>query len=162
MPHQVLRNCQTFIRFHVDADAALVAIEIAEEPGGETVQPSCAIPVWRRFDPDHIGAQIGKHNAAGRSHHGMAELKVTSESGSMATVRPVPPRVAPACGQGKLPAPHLAYHPDEFVPDPATARACTSSVPRWCRASRSPGSRPPAPCSRAAPAPFRETRHRPP
>ena len=73
--HQVLRHRQPLGRLHVDADAALVAVEIGEEPGGEAVQPAGAIAVRRGLDADHVGAKIGQHDAAGRSHHSVAELE---------------------------------------------------------------------------------------
>ena len=73
--HQVLRHRQAVGRFHVDADAALVAIEVGEESGGETMEPSRAIAVRGRFDTDHVGAEIGQHHATGGSHHRVAEFE---------------------------------------------------------------------------------------
>ena len=75
LAHQVLRHRQPLGRLHVDADAALVAVEIGEESGGEAVQPARAIAVRRGLDADHIGAEIGQHHAAGRPHHGVAEFE---------------------------------------------------------------------------------------
>ena len=62
--HQVLRHRQPVRRFHVDADAALVAVEVGEEAGGETMQPAGAIAIGCRLDADHVGAQIRQHHAA--------------------------------------------------------------------------------------------------
>ena len=73
--HEVLRDRQPIGRFRVDADAALVAIEIREEAGGEAVQPAGAVAVRRRLHADHVGAEIGENDAAGRAHHRVAEFQ---------------------------------------------------------------------------------------
>ena len=73
--HHVLGDRQSRGRFQVDADAALVAVEIDEETGGETMQPARAVAVRRRFHADHVGAEIGQHHAAGRAHDGVGEFE---------------------------------------------------------------------------------------
>src|ERR1700733_13719150 len=73
--HKVLRHGQSIGRFQIDADAAFVAVEIREEPCGETMQPARAVAVRCRLHADHIGAEICKHNAAGWPHHGVTEFE---------------------------------------------------------------------------------------
>src|SRR5258708_39382933 len=50
----------------VDRDAALVAVEIAEEPGGEPRQPPRRVAVGGGLDLDDVGAEIGKHQPRAR------------------------------------------------------------------------------------------------
>ena len=71
---QPMQQRAAFVRFQVDGDAALVAIEGGEESGGKAEQPPGGVAV-RRLDLDHIGAEIGQDQARSRAHDGVAEFE---------------------------------------------------------------------------------------
>ena len=65
----------SFVRgFEVDNDAALIAVESAEETRGKADQPPGRI-ARHRLDLDHVGAEIGEDQARARTHDGVAEFE---------------------------------------------------------------------------------------
>src|SRR5690606_2483296 len=63
------------LRLQVDHEAALVAVQVAEEADGEAGQAARGVALGRRLDLDHVGAEVSEHRARGRPTHGMAELQ---------------------------------------------------------------------------------------
>ena len=63
------------VGLQVQADAALVAVEVAEETAGEAAQAAGVIAMRRRLDLDDVGAKVGQHDAAGRPHDGMGKFE---------------------------------------------------------------------------------------
>ena len=59
----------------VQADPALVPVEIAEKAAGESAQGTGVIAMWRWLDFDDVGAEVGQHDAAGRPHDGMGKFE---------------------------------------------------------------------------------------
>jgi hypothetical protein len=59
----------------VDDEAALVAVEVAEETDPEAGQTPGGVTLGRQFDFHDLGFEIGEHEARRRSHHGVAELQ---------------------------------------------------------------------------------------
>src|SRR5580700_8597233 len=62
------------IGFEVDGDAALVAVESAEEASSKADQPPGRI-ARHRLDLDHVGAEVGEDQARARTHDGVAEFE---------------------------------------------------------------------------------------
>ena len=62
------------VGLEVDGDAALVAVEGAEEAGGKADQPPGRV-ARHRLDLDHVGAEIGEDQACARTHDGVAEFE---------------------------------------------------------------------------------------
>ena len=62
------------VGFEIDGEAALVAVEGAEEAGGETDQAAGRV-AGRGFDLDHVGAEIGENEPRGRAHDGVSEFE---------------------------------------------------------------------------------------
>ena len=71
---QAIEQRAAIVGFQIDGDAALVAVEGREEAGCEADQASGGIATGR-LDLDHVGAEIGKDQARGRPHDGVAELE---------------------------------------------------------------------------------------
>ena len=63
-----------FVGLEVEGDAALVAVEGAEEARGKADQPAGRI-ARHGLDLDHVGAEIGKDQACARTHDGVAEFE---------------------------------------------------------------------------------------
>ena len=73
--HHVLGDGEPRGGFQVDADAALVAVEIDEEASGEAMQPAGAVAVRRWLHADHVRAEIGQHHTGRRPHDGVGEFE---------------------------------------------------------------------------------------
>ena len=71
---QPMQQRAAFIGFEIDGEAALVAVERAEEAGGKAEQPAGGIAV-DRLDLDHVGAEIGENEPRARPHDGVAEFE---------------------------------------------------------------------------------------
>ena len=71
---QAMQQRAAFVGLEVDGDAALVAVEGAEEAGGKADQPPGGI-AGHRLDLDHVGAEIGEDQARARAHDGVAEFE---------------------------------------------------------------------------------------
>ena len=67
--------CEPGRLLEVDGEAALVAVEIAEEPGSEAGEPPRRIALGRRLDLDDVGAEIGEHQPGARPHDGLGEFE---------------------------------------------------------------------------------------
>ena len=59
----------------VDAQAALVAIEGAEESGREAPQSAGSIPLRSGLDFDNVGTEISENEPRRRSHNRVTELE---------------------------------------------------------------------------------------
>ena len=59
----------------IHRQAALVATEGGEEPGGETAQAAGVVAFRCGFDLDHVGTEFGEHQTGGWTHHGVAEFQ---------------------------------------------------------------------------------------
>src|SRR5262245_1718495 len=57
----------------VEREALLVAVEDREKTCAGSFQPA-GVVAGERLDLDHFGAEIGKHQPAGRAHHHVREL----------------------------------------------------------------------------------------
>ena len=89
-----------FVRFQIDREAALVAIEGIEEAGRKPARRRVCVAVRRRLDLDDIGAEIGEQQARARPHDRVAELE-HAEAGERRAFRArslsgIAIRVAPA------------------------------------------------------------------
>ncbi len=62
------------VGFEIDGEAALVAVESAEETGGEAGEAAGRIAA-DRLDLDHVGAEVGENEASARPHDGVAEFE---------------------------------------------------------------------------------------
>ena len=71
----VMRDRQAFGGLQVQAQAALVAVEIRKEPGRDPTQLARAVPVRRQFHADDVRPQIAQHQPAGRAHDGVREFE---------------------------------------------------------------------------------------
>ena len=72
--HKSMQQIAAFGRLEIDGEAALVAIEGWEEARAKADQPARRVTI-RRLDLDHIGTEIGKDQACGRTHNSMAEFQ---------------------------------------------------------------------------------------
>ena len=63
------------VRLEIDGQRTLVAVEAAEEAGGETRQAAGLVAVGRGLDLDDVRAEVGEHQAAARPHDRLAELQ---------------------------------------------------------------------------------------
>jgi len=74
-------DCETVHRrlalgaLEVESKAALVAVERGEKPGREAAEAAGVVAARRWLDLDHVRAQVGEHEAAGRPHYRVAELQ---------------------------------------------------------------------------------------
>ncbi len=71
---QAVQQRAAFVGLEIDGEAALVAVEGAEETGGEAGQPPGRIAA-DRLDLDHVGAEIGEDQPRARPHDGVAEFE---------------------------------------------------------------------------------------
>ena len=72
---QPMDDLPAAVRLEIDGERALVAVEAAEEAGGEARQAARLVAVRRGFDLDDVCAEIGEHEAAARPHDRLAELQ---------------------------------------------------------------------------------------
>src|SRR6266436_4062082 len=62
------------LALQIHRQAALIAVEGGEKTCPKAAETAGMVALRRRLDLDDIGAELGKHQPGGRSHHRMAEL----------------------------------------------------------------------------------------
>ncbi len=72
--HQPVQQRAALTGFQIEGEAALIAVERAEEAGGKAGEPPGRIAA-DRLDLDHVGAEIGEDQPRARTHDGVAEFE---------------------------------------------------------------------------------------